>query len=339
MPRIDDLGPRLGSHPWALYQAEHLSAMRSGLDTDGFYTGMLKDDLQKWRYAYDMSVMPDGVEHGRAYELILALLNDFNHLGYDRDPVAPITAFADAMLEESVYGDGLLLELYSLPCEDGRPVWRAYRGRRGAEMQRAPVPSLGLIPRWSTSSSRDDVVQVSPDAGGSNVAIPRERVHRFKMRTENRRRWRRTVKELRAVDAAKVLGGGIDHLSWPGYEFSQHVNTQDLAVLSVTADIGWDARGAFSKLVTSPYSAYRRLRFVKFWVETLEDSVAFLNQFTSSKALYGKEAFTFSLEGFPSPETLEQAMHKMQTGSLTVEEAHRTYFFPKHARFGSAGAE
>jgi len=129
-----------------------------------------------------------------------------------------------------------------------------------------------------------------------------------------------------------VIGADLDRLSWPGYVFSEQVAIQNLAVAATTAPIGWDARGTFSESVTSPYLAFRRLRFVRFWVEAVEDSVAFLNQFTNSESLYGAGAFTFFLSGLPSPQDLTEAMGAIRSGSLTVEEAHSTFFFPKYAK-------
>ena len=58
--------PRLSAHPWSLYQAEHLARRRSSFERGGFYTGMLKDDLRKQRYAYEISLVPLGAEWSRA---------------------------------------------------------------------------------------------------------------------------------------------------------------------------------------------------------------------------------------------------------------------------------
>ena len=129
--------PRLSAHPWSLYQAEHLARRRSSFERGGFYTGMLKDDLRKQRYAYEISLVPLGAEWSRASEVMFALLNDFNHTGYDRDPAAILCDFVDGLLEESTGGKDLLLELHSLTPRAGKPCevasFRPARTLRGAE--------------------------------------------------------------------------------------------------------------------------------------------------------------------------------------------------------------
>ncbi|SDL07534.1 hypothetical protein SAMN04488242_0056 [Tessaracoccus oleiagri] len=102
-------------HPWELRRAEQLARRRSNLERKGFYTSMLKDDLRKQRYAYEIFLVPVGADRSRASEAMFALLNDFNHTGYDRDPTAILFDFVDALLEESANGLDLLLELHSLP--------------------------------------------------------------------------------------------------------------------------------------------------------------------------------------------------------------------------------
>lgn len=339
MLKVEDLQPRVSSHPWGLYRAEHLARRRPSVVRDGFYTGMLKDDLQKQRYAYEISLVPVGADWSRASEVMFALLNDFNHTGYDRDPAAIVCDFVDGLLEESASGQDLLLELHSLPDEVNRAKSRRF-GRPGASAgQSGSLPALGLIPNWSVKQIRSDLSQVSPDAGQPPVIIRGSRIHRLRLRGPNLSHWTQAVGELRQVDATKVIGADVDRLSWEGYSFSEVVEAQNLAVAATTASIGWDGRGTFSELVTSPYLAFRRLRFVRFWAEAVQDSVAFLNQFTSNESLYGSDAFTFSLSGVPAPQDLTAAMHDIRSGSLTVEQAHNTYFFPKYAKRRSASAD
>lgn len=342
MLRFDELAPRVSAFPWGLYQAEHLAPTRADPERDGFYVGMLKDDLQKQRYAYEVSLLPHGVEWSRASEVIFALLNDFNHTGFDRDPAALVFDFADSLLEESVAGEEMLLELHALPDENNSAKSSRRFGRMGdPDGQGEALPSLGFIPGWSTTRNRLDVSQVSTEAGRLAVVIPRPRIHRHGLRKTNKTTWKQTIRDLRQVDSVKVVGAGLDRLSWKGYAFSEVVATQNLAVAASTAPVGWDARGTFSEAVTSPYMAFRRLRFVRFWVEVVEDAVAFLNEFTSSNSLYGDDAFTFMLSGLPSPQELTEAMRAMRSGSLTVEKAHSTYLFPKYAkrRSDSSGGE
>jgi hypothetical protein len=342
MLRFDELAPRVSAFPWGLYQAEHLAPTRADRERDGFYVGMLKDDLQKQRYAYEVSLLPHGVEWSRASEVIFALLNDFNQTGYDRDPAALVFDFADSLLEESVAGEEMFLELHALPDENKRAKSsRRFRRMGDPDGPGEALPSLGLIPGWSTTRNRLDVSQVSTEAGRLAVVIPRSRIHRHGLRKTNKTKWKQTIRDLRQVDSVKVIGAGLDRLSWKGYAFSEVVATQNLAVAASTAPVGWDARGMFSEAVTSPYMAFRRLRFVRFWVEVVEDAVVFLNEFTSSNSLYGDDAFTFMLSGLPSPQELTEAMRAMRSGSLTVERAHSTYLFPKYAkrRSDSPGGE
>src|SRR5690606_5681132 len=123
-------------------------------------------------------------------------------------------------------------------------------------------PSLGLVPRWSVTENRSDLSQVATEIGQPAVAISRSRIQRIGLRKENKSRWTQTIRELGQVDAVKVIGADLGRLSWPGYAFSEHVAIQNLAVAATTVPIGWDARGMFSESVTSPYLAFRRLRFV-----------------------------------------------------------------------------
>ena len=332
MLRVEDLQPRVSSHPWGLYRAEHLARKRSSVEREGFYAGMLKDDLRKQRYAYEISLVPVGADWPRASEVMFALLNDFNHTGYDRDPAAIVCDFVDGLLEESLGGEDLVLELHSLPDEFNRAKSRRLRQPGDSERQGVSLPALGLIPNWSVRKIRSDLSQMSPDAGQSPVIIPGSHIHRLRLRGTNLNDWKQVITELRQVDATKVIGADVDRLSWEGYSLSEVVATQNLAVAATTSPVGWDGRGTFADSVTSPYLAFRRLRFVRFWIEAVEDSVAFLNRFTSSESLYGSDAFTFSLKGLPTPGDLAGAMHDIRSGSLTVEQAHNAYFFPKYAK-------
>lgn len=321
--------PRISAHPWGLYQASHLSRMRPSDDRDGFFISMLKDDFRKQRYAYDVSFVPVGANWSRAAELTFALLDDFDRTGYDRDPSSVIFDLVVGLLTESMDADELLLEVHSLP--DSNRTKRRYSGRsRTSDGSDKHLPSLGLIPNWSARRTRHGLSQVSPGAGQVPVMIPTQRIRRLHLRESNLARWKRVVKELREVDASKVTSGGINRLSWEGYSVTTAIETQNMAVAAATAPIGWDGRGVFSELVTSPYSAYRRLRFVQFWIAAVEDSVKFLNQFTGSEEVYGPDAFTFSLTGLPVPAEITQAMHDIRIGSLTVDQAHRTYLSPKY---------
>lgn len=339
MPSAADLRPRLSTHPWELHRAEHLARRRSSLEREGFYTGMLKDDLRKQRYAYEISLVPVGADRSRASEVVFALLNDFNHTGYDRDPTAILCDFVDGLLEESANGQGLLLELHSLPDEVNRAKSRRFGRSEPSEGESESLPTLGHIPNWSVRQIGSDLSQVSSEAGRPPVIIPGSRIHRLRLRNPNLSHWTQAVEELRRVDAAKVIEAGVEQLSWEGYSFSEVVEAQNLAVAATTAPIGWDGRGTFSDSVTSPYLAFRRLRFVRFWAEAVQDSVAFLNQFTTNKSLYGSDAFSFSLTGVPTPQDLTAAMHDIRSGSLTVEQAHNTYFFTKYANRRSAGSD
>lgn len=331
--------PRLSAHPWSLYQAEHLAGRRSSSERGGFYTGMLMDDLGKQRYAYEISLVPVGVELSRASEVLFSLLDDFNHTGYGRDPVTVLCDFADCLLEESRSGKDLPLELHSLPESVNRAESRRYGRLKAFQGKTESLPSLGLIPNWSARHVRSGLSQVSSDLGRPAVIIPRSRVHRLRLRSPNREHWARVVRELRQVDANKVFGADVARLAWEGYSFSSVVETQNFAVAATTAPIGWDGRGSFSEMVTSPYMAFRRLRFVRFWVEAVQDSVTFLNQFTNNESLYGSDAFTFSLSGLPTSQDLTAAMRDIRNGSLTVEKTHTTYLYPKSAERRSASAD
>ncbi|MGL4745128.1 MAG: hypothetical protein ACRCXL_12160 [Dermatophilaceae bacterium] len=263
---------------------------------------------------------------------MFALLNDFNQMGYDRDPAAILCDFVGSLLEESMSGKDLLLELHSLPNQVNRAKSRRLGRPEPSEGRREFLPTLGFIPNWSVRQMRSGLSQVSPDAGQPAVTIPGSRIHRLRLRSPNLGHWAHAVRELRQVDGTKGIRADVDRLAWENYSFSEVVEAQNLAVAATTARIGWDGRGTFSELVTSPYVAFRRLRFVRFWAEAVEDSIAFLNQFTSDESLYGSDAFTFSLSGMPAPQDLTAAMHEIRSGSLTVEQAHNTYFFPKYAK-------
>ena len=272
-------------------------------------------------------------------DALFALLNDFNHVGYDRDPVALVCDFAKTLLEESAQGREMLLERFSLPEEHNRA--RSSRRPRQSDASAEVIvsrPSLGHIPQWSVLKSRSAVLQMATEVGQPPVAIPRSSVERIEMRDSNRSTWQKSFKELSKIDSVEMIGTNLERLSWKGYVFSDQATLQKLAVAASTAPIGWDARGMFSEVVTAPYMAYRRLRFVRFWVETVEDTVAFLNRFTSSDSLYGKSAFTFSLSGLPSPQDVSKAMQDVRSGSLTVEGVHSSFLFPKYAKPAESSA-
>lgn len=331
MPSVVAPQPRLSSHPWSLYQAEHLSRLAARRTREGFYGHMLSDDLRKQRYAYEISFAPDGLDWSRASELMFALLNDFNHTGYDRDPASLVCDLVVGLLQESSGGKALLLELHSLPSDRNRAKRRARRQAVTDEVGKS-LPSLGLIPNWSVRETRAGFSQVSPIDGQRTITIPRARVHRLELRRHDRNSWARSVKGLRVVDATKLIDAGVDRLSWEGYSFSEVVAAQNLAVAASTAGIGWDGRGTFAEMVTSPYMTFRRLRFTKFWIEALQESIVFLNQFTASESLYGQDAFSFSLTGLPTAADLAQAMDNIRNGTLTVDEAHNSYLFPKYSK-------
>jgi hypothetical protein len=232
----------------------------------------------------------------------------------------------------------LLLELHSLPDDRKRAKTRRVRRQDDPDTEGHALPSLGLIPNWSVKATRAGLSQVSPVVSQRPITIPRERVERLRLRRQNRDGWKRAVKELRQVDATKLIDAGVDRLSWEGYSFSEVVAAQNLAVATSTAQIGWDGRGTFAGSVTSPYMTFRRLRFVRFWIESVEDSVSFLNRLTSLESLYGSDAFRFSLSGLPSAQDLTEAMRDIRRGSLTIQQAHDRYLFPKYARVpGIAG--
>lgn len=335
----DSPQPRLSAHPWSLHQADHLARSRSSIVRGGFYTGMLKDDLRTQRYAYEISFVPVGTEWSRASELMFALLNDFNHTGYGRDPAATLCDFVDDLLEESSGGKDLLLELHSLPEKANRSKSHRFGRPEPSEEHNGSLPALGFIPNWSVRQIRSGLSQVSPAAGQPGVTIPSSRIHRLRLRSANLGRWKQAVRELGQVDAAKGVLADVDRLSWEGYSPSKVVEVQSLAVAATTAPIGWDGRGTFSELITSPYLAFRRLRFVQFWADAVDDAVVFLNQFTSCESLYGSDAFTFSLAGLPAPGDLTDAMREIRSGSLTVGRAHDRYLFPKFATRRVASAD
>lgn len=323
--------PRLSSLPWSLYQAEHLAGLASRGTREGFYGQMLSDDLSRQRYAYEISFVPHGLDRSRASELMFALLNDFNHSGYGRDPASLVCDLVAGLLQESSDGKAMLLELHSLPSDLNRAKRRA-RSAEAADEVEERLPSLGLIPNWSVKEVRIGFSQASPLDRQRTITIPRTCVHQLGLPRHDRRSWTRAVKGLRLIDATKSISAGVDRLSWEGYSFSEVATAQNLAVAASTAEIGWDGRGTFAEMATSPYMTFRRLRFTKFWVEALQESVVFLNQFTMRESLYGQDAFSFSLTGLPNATDLAQAMDNIRNGTLTVEEAQSSYLFPKYSK-------
>lgn len=319
-----ELSERASASWRSLHRANHLSEIRAGLERDGFYVGMLVDDLQNQHYAHKVSLVPNGVSADIATDALLSLLDDF-HPGYGDDPVALVSSFANHLLRESTDGTGMLLELHGLSDKYVMTRSSRRRSRQGGHRSLdALIPSLGYIPSWTIVGSRTDLKQLAIERDMRRIVIPRTRVQKIKMRATNEANWQKTIKQLRKVDKVK----GADSLRkhwWRGYDFPEQVRTQSLAVAATTAPIGWDARGTFNESFTSPYSTYRQLRFVQFWVELLEDSVAFLNGFTGRESLYGEAAFTFTLEGLPSSLELTNAMEDIRSGSLSVDEARKTY--------------
>ncbi|MET7281793.1 hypothetical protein ABZS29_26400 [Kribbella sp. NPDC005582] len=332
MTDTDAVDARQSAFPWMLYQSHHLGTTRSARRRDGLYVGMLKEDLQNYRYSYDLSIIPHGVHEPRASQLLAALLEDFNHTSYDSGPAELVVEFAMRLLEESSDGKEMTLELHSA---DGRR--RGRRSRHGRhtddpDQRPGPLPTLGFIPQWSVTKHRTGLLQFAPEAGHRPTPISSSRLHSVSLRRENKRNWDRAIKGLRQVDTTDLGGYSTSRISWKGYEFSKQLTAQKLVIAASTAGIGWDARGTFNDYVTSPYLTFRQLRFVKFWVESIEDSVSFLNQFTGNASLYGSDAFTFSLAGLPSPEDLLEAMDAVRSGSLNVKDAYDTFFYPKHAK-------
>lgn len=330
MTRGENLQPRLSAPPWNLYQADHLARRQSRGVREGLFSHMLLDDLGKQRYRYEISFVPHGIDRSQASELIFALLKDFNHAGYHHDPAALICDFVDALFEESSRGTGLLLELHSLPDRRNNATADDARPPDVQDTEGGPLPSLGLIPNWSVRTSRSGLCQVSPNVDEPSVEIPSLRVRRLRLRGPNGSRWKQVIKNIRRVDDTKIIETRFDRLSWKGYSFGDVVAARDLAIAISTAGVGWDGRGTFEELITSPYMTYRRLRFARFWIEAVEDSLHFLNAFTGSESLYGSAAFHFHLAGLPTPAVLTKAMQDLRSGSLTVEGAY-TYLFPRYA--------
>lgn len=323
---------RLSADPWRLYQAERQAVGEQSTSREGFYCHMLLDDLGKLRYAYEVSFVPNGLGTARASEILFALLGDFDRTGYSHNPAALVCDFASEFLKETQHGGALLVELHSLP-NPRRPGRREFQdeGVEGQEEGDPPesMPSLGFIPGWSVKETRSGYSQLSrPEQ--RTIQIPRTRVHRLGLSRGYRAAWSQSVKRLQLVDANKLFTGGIERFSWEGYSFSEVVEIQSLAVAASTAAIGWDGRGVFGNAVTSPYMTFRRLRFAKFWVSAMEQAVDFLNRFTTSEALYAQEAFSFSLKGLPTTTELAQAMEGVRAGTLTVDQAHDSFLFPKY---------
>lgn len=305
MTDVGTSGPSEGALLWGLYRSEKSTPSPTSREHDGLYLGMLKDDLQKQRYAYEVSLVAQGAEWTRASQVITTLLSNFNRAGYHNHLAELVLDFAGSLLDESVDEEEMLLALQASPAEDD-PA----RGTR----RRSKLP------------------KVAAGSGGTPAVLPHSRRRTVGLRKENKRRWTQTVRSLRQVDAIDMGGNDLARLSWPGYEFSEQLAVQNLTLAAATAPIGWDARGAFSDSVTSPYLTFRRLRFIRFWIEAIDDSVAFLNQVTNDEQLYGADAFTFSLSGLPSPKDLMEAMKSIRNGSLTVEEANNTYVSPRYTK-------
>lgn len=340
MTDVDELGPRVGATPWKLYQSDALAARRASRDDGGFYCTMLKDDLRNQRYAYDIELKPTGATLARAGEVLLELLDDFGPAGYGEDPAALVCDVAGYLLDESLGADDMLLELHLLTTEEvpGR-LSRVRRRTRVGGGEPHSFPSLGFVPAWSVVESGSGLRQTSPETGQPAVLIPERRVFRMQLREPARGTWQQAVRRLRKVDEVKMLGTDMARFAWPGYDFSEQVKAQELAVASATATIGWDGRGAFSKWMTSPYMAYRELRFARFWIEAVGDVVRFLNGVTGSRSLYGDAGFEFALTGLPSADELERAMADMRAGRLSVQDAHSRFIVPKYSQRRAAEKE
>jgi hypothetical protein len=268
---------------------------------------------------------------------MLALLTEFDLSGYSRDPATLIFDLAGQLLQESSDGKPLLLEVHSI-APDQTHSGRIVRRQTPVLDADVKLPSLGLIPNWSVKKTRAGYSQVSPVDQHRTVLIPRARVLSLDLSKENRESWMRAVHGLRRVDATKVLGVGTERFSWKGYSFSEVVAAQNMAIATTTAGVGWDGRGTFADIATSPYMTFRRLRFTKFWVEVAQRSVDFLNQLTSSESIYGQYAFSFSLTGLPTAAELADAIVNIRNGTLTVDRAHDLFLFPKYSkREGGAG--
>ncbi|MFK4087531.1 hypothetical protein ACI2LF_25705 [Kribbella sp. NPDC020789] len=330
MTDIGTITGRQSASPWRLYQSDGHRSMQAARKPDGSYVRMLKDDLQKQHYAYDVALQPQGIDDTRALQLLNALLEDFDQTGRYHAAAELVINFSNRLLEESTDGKTMLLELYT--STERRSGWRALRTRRTNDPdQRGPLPALGFIPRWSVTKHRAGLSQ-APSEGADPAIISQCRLHAISLRKENRRRWNQAITGLRQVDSMDIGRYDTSRLSWRGYDFSEQLIAQNLVIAATTAAIGWDARGTFNEYVTSPYVTYRQLRFAQFWVETIEDAVTFLNQFTGNVELYGDDAFTFALAGLPSPNDLTEAMRAIRSGSLSVEDAYDAYLFPKHAK-------
>ncbi|MFE7504170.1 hypothetical protein [Promicromonospora sp. NPDC057488] len=327
---LSELPERSSADPWALYRNEQLAGRRGRVDRDGFYVGMLKSDIRNQRYAYDVSVLPECIDPAMASKALFTLLNDFSQHEYDRNPIGPIISFVDVLLDESVRSGGMLTELSAIAGEMDEGSSLRSRSSAALSLEAGRWPSLAYIPRWSVAKVRGEILQAGADSASARVRIPRERIRPVKLRRANRAKWRRAIKGLRRIDDRELFGE--ERLAWDGYLFSNHVATQELAVAATTAPIGWDARGTFEKTVTSPYMAYRRLGFAKFWVEVIDDSVDFLNSITRDRSIFGDDAFGFSVVGLPSSSELSAAMGDLRNGLLTVERAHNMFMYPKYAK-------
>lgn len=272
MSDFDQPTARVGAPPWRLYQSDITEQFRRENMRDGFYTGMLKQDLRTQRYAYEMSLAPHAVEWSTASAAIFGLLNDFNHTGYDREPVSLICDFVAAVLEEAAGGETMLLELFALPDESNRAKASQRYERSGDEEDPVSgLPSLGWIPRWSVTQRRRGLVQVPIEKDAPPTLIPASTVHDAVIRDQNLKIWKRAIGALRKVDEVKSFGAFQERMDWDGYSFTDQVGAQNLAVGAVTAAVGWDARGTFAESVTTPYMIFRRLRFAHFWLSALEE--------------------------------------------------------------------
>lgn len=323
------LNARMSAYPWTLYSAAHLSDReREGLT--GFNSGMLREDLSNLHYSYEVRLAYKGAEADAGNRLLAHLLDDFNHQGYERDPLHLIFALVPILLEESLASDGVYLEPFADPPDGIMQKRRTAWNRR--DVSDIDSPALGYIPGWSVRHSGRGLRQVSPEPGAPEVHVPASRVRTVEMPPSLRRRWRRIATQLAEVDEAKLITGGLEKMGWVGYEFAEHAKAEKLLVAAVTTDIGWDARGLFGEYVTPHYTAYRRLRFHAFWLEVVRSVVDSINTITSDRSIMAAAAFAFDLEGLPAPSRFTDAMSDLQAGKVSISAATDELLAPRYAR-------
>lgn len=329
---VASLSARACAFPFALYQAEQLAFSRRDASHIGFYEGMLREDLRSLHHGYRVSLVIEAKDVEDASRALAVLLTDFQHLGYRADPLGSVFAFVERLLEESSERNCMTLELFKADSEDVAAA--THPGRlpsRRSDATLVDLPSLGYMPGWSISRRFRGVRQLSVVAGGSPSRIPSGRIVRHEMSRNAASMWRRTIRDLRAVDGNRLLARGIDHLSWLGYDSAAEIEAERLSAAAAAAPIGWNARELFREMISTPYSTYRRLRFNRFWIEVVRGAVDFLNGLTSSNELYGASSFTFRLDGLPEPEALQDAMQAIRAGSLSCGQARDDLLVPSYS--------